>query len=78
VLSSGAADEQSPSGSGRGREEWGTYRRDRLVSGRGWRGGYGLRGVCAGRPGKEKGRPSQMKSGISDLFKSVLNKFKLI
>jgi hypothetical protein len=30
------------------------------------------------RPGKEKVGRAQMNSGISDLFKSVLNKFKLI
>jgi hypothetical protein len=58
VPSGGAADEQGPSGSGRGREERGTDRRDRPVSGRGWRGGCSLRGTRVGRPGKEKGGPS--------------------
>jgi hypothetical protein len=54
----GAADERGPSGSKRGREERGTDRRDRPVSGHGRRGGCGLRGVHVGRPEKEKGGPS--------------------
>jgi hypothetical protein len=78
VPGSGVADERSPSGSGRGREERGADRRDRPVSGRGHRRGRGLRGAYVGRPEKEKVGRAQMNNRISDLFKSVLNKFKLI
>jgi hypothetical protein len=39
-------------------EERGADRRDRPVSGRGQRGGCGLRGAHVGRPEKEKGGPS--------------------
>jgi hypothetical protein len=52
----GAADEWGPSGSERGREERGTDKRDRPISGRGWRGGYGLHGARVGQPRKEKKR----------------------
>jgi hypothetical protein len=55
VPSDGAADERGPSGNGRGRERWGTDRRDRPVSGRVRRGGCGLRRARVGRPRKEKG-----------------------
>jgi hypothetical protein len=58
VPSGGATDERGLSGSGRGREERGADRRDRPISGSGWRGGCGLRGARVGRPGKEKGGPS--------------------
>jgi hypothetical protein len=52
--------------------------RDRPISGRGRRGGCGLRGARVGQLGKEKVGRAEMNSRISDLFKSVLNKFKLI
>jgi hypothetical protein len=58
VLGGGATAERGMSGSGRGREEWGTDRRDRPVSGCGRRGGCGLHGARVGRPGKGKGGPS--------------------
>jgi hypothetical protein len=48
VPGGGAADEQGPSGSERGREDRGADRRDRPVSGRGWWGGCGLRGARVG------------------------------
>jgi hypothetical protein len=50
----GATDERGPSGSGRGREERGTDKRDWPISGRGRRGGYGLRGARVGQPRKKK------------------------
>jgi hypothetical protein len=78
VLGGGAADERGPSGSGRGREERGTDRQDRPVSGCGRRSGCSLCGAHVSRPGKEKVGRAQMNNRISDLFKSVLNKFKLI
>jgi hypothetical protein len=78
IVGSGVADEQGPSGSGRGREERGADRRDRPVSGRGQRRGHGLHGARVGRPGKEKVGRAQMNRRILDLFKSILNKFKLI
>jgi hypothetical protein len=62
VPGGGAADEQGPSGSERGREDRGTDRRDRPVSGRGRWGGCGLRGACVGarEPAQEgKGGPSR-------------------
>jgi hypothetical protein len=77
VSCDGVADEQGPSGSGGGREERSANRRDRPVSGCGWRSGRGLRGARVGTSGKEVGR-ALMNSRISDLLKSVLNKFKLI
>jgi hypothetical protein len=40
--------------------------------------GAGRAWAHVGRPGKEKVGRAQMNSRISDLFKSVLNKFKLI
>jgi hypothetical protein len=58
VQGGGAADERGPSGSGRGREGRGTDRWDRPVSGRGRRGGCGLRRARVSLPGKEKGGPS--------------------
>jgi hypothetical protein len=54
VSGGGAADERGPSSSERGREERGTDRRDRPVSGHGRQGGCGLHGACVSRPGKEK------------------------
>jgi hypothetical protein len=51
VPGGGVADERGPLGSRRGRGERGADRRDRPVSGRGWRGGCGLRGARVGRPG---------------------------
>jgi hypothetical protein len=56
VPGGGAADERGPSGNGRGREEQASDRRDRLVSGRGRRGGCDLRGARVGWPGKVKKR----------------------
>jgi hypothetical protein len=76
VSGGGVADKRGPLGSGR--EERGADRRDQPVSGRGQRGGCGLHGARVGRPGKEKVGRAQMNSGIWDLFKSVLNMFKLI
>jgi hypothetical protein len=54
VPGGGAADERGPSGGGRGREGWGTDRRDRPISGRGRWGGCGLRGACVTWLKKEK------------------------
>jgi hypothetical protein len=75
VSGGGAADERGPSGSGRGREEWGTDRQDRPVSGCGRRRGCSLRGARVSRPRKEKVGRAQRNNKISDLFKSVLNKW---
>jgi hypothetical protein len=72
------ADERGPSGSERGREGRGTDRQDQSVSGRGRHGSCVLRGARMSRPGKQKVSQTQMNSSISDLLKSVLNRFKLI
>jgi hypothetical protein len=71
VPGGGVADEQGPSGSGRG---WGADRRDWPVSGRERRRGDGLRGVHVGQSGKERVGRAQMNSRILDLFKSVFFK----
>jgi hypothetical protein len=75
------ADERGPSGRGRGREERGADRQDQPVSGRRRRRGRGLRGAHVGARGPARegeGGPSPDEQYISDLFKSALNKFKVI
>jgi hypothetical protein len=74
VPGGGVADEWGPSGSGRVREE------GALTGGTACRRAWAAERSrpARGAPRKEKVGRAQMNSRISDLFKLILNKFKLI